>query len=473
MIKNKSMLKKVFALICVAGFCVSVNSATNARLYALGQPFYAGDILLSAYQGWQMLGYPDQMQGSFDYTGTDRWGPVILIKSVGENVALGATLNTTDKRTKGSVLASTGFVTKANEFTIEPDPSLKQIPTMPQYHFGIKIGEHKIGVDAYFETQNFSTNRSSVLDDTTINVYTDSDFKLETKMTVFGGKISGRFAFGNFAWNPWFSYGVPYLDGTVDDKATIINTSDPVNTITTKNVTTKTFDMNKTSQLEDMFLTFGSCFDYTFGDKAWAIIGGWYRNETWQYRSTIGETVTTNGTVTFDTLKTALSPRYNNIFVDYFAALTPKIFDEFLIGFEYQGGFSIYDQTYEDHSQVDTTLSTYWNSFIINMEKPMHINRKAIDVFTVRGALRYEIGRIVERTEQLINGGLVVNEFTKTLTTNAEDAEGMAMFLGFGYKLRRVKLDLAVRLATWKQSGLFSGPYPGALTMTVDLHKKK
>jgi hypothetical protein len=222
---------------------------------------------------------------------------------------------------------------------------------------------------------------------------------------------------------------------------------------------------------KDMLLTFGSCLDYTFGDKAWAIIGGWYRNETWQFKSTIGETVTTNGTVTFDTVKTGISPRYNNKFADYFAAITPKIFKELLIGFEYQGGFSIFKQTYENHSQVDTILSTYWNDFIINMERPIQVDRKWIDVFTVRGALRYEIGRVIERTEQLKDGVLVVNEYKKTLSTDIESAEGMALLLGFGYQKNRVTVDLAMRLATWKQSGIFSGPFPGALSMTVDLHK--
>jgi len=457
--KNK-ILKKVFALICLAGLCVSVNAATNGRCYALGQPFFVGDILNSAGQGWVMLYHLDKMQGTADFTGpTGKPGPVILIKSLGDNFAMGATLNTFDRRTGGSVLASTGFLNKAILFTPEPDVTQQRFPNWPQLHFGLKIGEQRIGLDAFFETQNYGKNSNSDILDTITNVTGTSEFKQKTAINNVGGKISARFAFGNLAWNPWFCYGVPYLDGSVSDVLTSTKTDTVI-----QNTTDMIFSMNK----EDRLLTFGSCLDYTFGDWGWGIIGAWYRNETFQFKGEVTEKQTLNSSILYQHDSTRVSPRYNNSFYDYFISITPNVFENLTVAFEYQGGFSILDQKFEDKSQTDTTITTYYNDFIIALERPITVNRKLIDVLTARGSLRYAVGRQIEKTTK--PDGSVL-EFVKSMSTNYEQLEGMAIFFGFGYQKKRVTVDMAMRLLLWNQLGIVTGPPPAAITFTVDLHK--
>ena len=452
MFQEKRILKKVFAFICVAGFCISVNSATNGRGYALGQPYFLGDIINSTGQGWQMLGYPDQIQGSADYTTPDgKPGPVIMIKSLGEYCAIGATLNTFDRRTGGSVLASTAFLKKAMEYS-GSSIFYDRFPNWPQLHFGFKIGQQKFGIDGWYEMQNYGINDN----------FNDSVSTRESKKDVsvknIGGKISARFAFGNLAWNPWFAYGVPYLDGTYSDDFTLSITDTVL-----QNTTDMTFSMNKADRL----LTFGSCLDYTFGDWGWAIIGGWYRNETFQFKTQTEELSTLNGSTIYSHDSTTISPRYNNSFYDYFVSVTPNIFENFLIGFEYQGGFMVLNQKYEDKSQTDTSLTTIYNDLLICMEKPINANRRLVDVFTVRGALRWAVGR---NSLKVTRPDGTEQEWINGISTMIDEMEGMFVFFGIGYKKKRVTVDLALRMLQWKQLAILNGPPPGSITLTVDLH---
>ncbi|MCI0474354.1 MAG: hypothetical protein L0Y76_12300, partial [Ignavibacteria bacterium] len=208
MLGKKKILTKVFVLVCITGICFSVNSATNGRCYAMGQPYFLGDIILVTVQGWHMLGYLDQIQGSADYTTPEmRGGPVILIKSLGENVAFGATMSTFDKRTGGSVLQSVNFLGKAMEFSGSSD-LYTRFPNYPQLHFAFKIGQQKIGLDGWYEMQHYEINKS------TSDSISSTDSKKNMRVFNVGGRISARFAFGNLAWNPWFGYGAPIVNGT-------------------------------------------------------------------------------------------------------------------------------------------------------------------------------------------------------------------------------------------------------------------
>jgi hypothetical protein len=100
------MMKKSLAVICIAGLFVSLHAVPNARYFALGQACFVGDILVSTAQPWQILGYPDQIQGTADVTSNQQPGPAIMIKSLGENAAIGLAANMFDKRTKGQVFNS-------------------------------------------------------------------------------------------------------------------------------------------------------------------------------------------------------------------------------------------------------------------------------------------------------------------------------------------------------------------------------
>ncbi len=463
MAKRRKMLKFVYSLVCISGIFISINAATNARIYALGSAYFLGDILNSVGQGWQMLGYPDQIQGSADFTGPrGKPGPVVIVKSLGENVAIGTTLNTFDRRTGGSVLASTGFLKEAILITPEPDTKQDKFPNWPQLHLGFKIGEQKIGIDAFYETQNYGKRRSGTSIDTLANMTSNSEYKLNTSVHNVGGKISARFAFGNFAWNPWFSYGVPFLAGSARDELLSSKITG------TDTVTLSVIDAKYTMEGADRMLTFGSCLDYTFGDWGWAIIGGWYRNETFQFKSDVHEYSTVNGTSVYDDRKIDLSARWDNKYYDYFASITPNIFDDFLIGFEYQGGFNIIDRYYDDKSENDTAVTTFYNDIIVAMEKPLEVNRSWCDKFTPRGSLRYSFGRVTE-TVEMVNGS--VEETIESISTMNGDLEGMAIFFGFGYVKKRMTIDFAMRLLNWNSLGLIQGAPPASVTMTVDLHK--
>jgi hypothetical protein len=469
MFKEKKIVKTVLTIIFITGFFISVHSAANGRTYSLGQAFFVGDIILSSVQGWHMLGYPDQIQGSMKFLPTGEPGPVILIKSIGENFAMGATLNTFDRRTGGSVLASPNFLNAAINMT--PEPSLfDRFPNYPQLHFGFKIGEQKFGIDGFFETQNYGRTRTSDLFDTASGIKTVTEYDLNTIVRNYGGQVSARFAFGNLAWNPWFKYGIPYLDGSMSDLSRS-NT-----TIGSDTMTLGTKDMDFSMKGADRLITFGSCLDYTFGDWGWAIIGGWYRNETYQFKTETDDALTITDMsadsvlLSSNTSSSNISARYNNNYYDYFASVTPNIFDDLLIGFEYQGGFRVLHGKYENNSANDTTITAIYNDIIICLERPIETESlRWCDKLIPRGALRYSFGRGLEKVE-FTDGR--VEEYKGPISTQAlGTVEGMLLFLGFGYQKSRMTVDFGMNIMSWDKYGVVQGPPPAVLTMTVDLHK--
>lgn len=452
MFREKGALKKVFTILCLTGFCISVNSATNGRGYALGQPYFLGDIINSVGQGWQMLGYPDQIQGSFDYTTPEaKSGPIIMIKSLGENVAIGASLSTFDKRTGGSILQSVNFLGKAMEFSGSSD-FYTRFPNYPQLHFGFKIGQQKIGLDGWYEMQHYGINKS------TSDSAGSTDSKKNMRVTNSGGKISARFAFGNLAWNPWFGYGVPYVNGTRHDVS--------VHTIADTVLRTNT-DLTYSCNNEKRMITFGSCLDYSFG-WGWAIIGGWYRNETFQFKIRTQELSTVNDSIIYSHDTSKVSCRYNNSFYDYFVSITPDVFENFLIGFEYEGGFNILRQRFEKRADADSTQTIFYNDFMLCMEKPIDVNRKWIDVFTIRAGLRWSIGR---RELEVVQTNGSIEKWIYSISSKIDGMETTGFYYGFGYKKKRIMIDVAVKVLSWKDVAPFYSPPVGSLTMTVDLHK--
>ncbi len=199
----------------------------------------------------------------------------------------------------------------------------------------------------------------------------------------------------------------------------------------------------------------------------WAIIGAWYRIETFQMEVIKDQKVTTNGTVNLDTSITTISPRSYNQFVNYFVSVTPNLFEDFLLGIEYQGGFSIIHQEFDNNANTDTTNTTYFNDIIIAMEKLHQCTRPWCDVLTVRGSLRYTFGWTVNRFD-FTDGDY--EEEVSPLSTK-DGVEGMQLFFGIGYNKARVTVDFGMQMMEWNNTGIIAGPYPAAVSMTVDLYK--
>ncbi len=460
------MLKKMVVAFCLVGMVALVYAQSTARFYALGQPWFLGDILLVANQGWQALAYPDQIQGTYDYA-ANQPGPIILTKSLGSNMAVGLTANTFDRVTQGSVLFSREFFDRGNLVASPPFQQAK-FPNLPQYHFGLKIGEHRIGVDAFFE--EIDRTKKITQDpwtDTASNVTISGSTIQKAKMINVGGQLSARIAFGSLAWNPWFKYGIPSIAHTNYDT----NRSTAAGS-TTINLSEQLGQMNGKHSL----MAFGSCFDYDFGDAGWAIACFGYRNETFRFQQAIKTSTMVDNVLTASTDTTIVFPtRYDNDYYSYFISYTPKLFNDFLLGFEYQGQCLIKRLLHPEKLVPDTIGTDFYNDIIVCMEKPIAVNKPWCNKFIARGSLRYSLKRAFNPNNdaKIITPDGQVTEISGELTTKWQDKfEGILPSLGFGYKVGRFTMDAAFNLTGWGQGlGFLNFPPVMAMTATVDLHK--
>lgn len=446
------MFRKIFSAVFITGMFIALDASTSARVYALGQAYFLGDILGSAGSAWQMLGYPDQVQ--FTWPIADQQpGPALFIKSLGENAAVGITANVFDKRTKGSVFM-TPYYQNSTQFAGLFDEDQRLFPNYPQLNFAFKIAGQKFGLNAFYQAETFD-KFDFIPSSTTQYIKSEKD----GSVSDFGGCVSARIGFGNFGWYPWIRVAVPQLDGKKPE-TTVSDSAGTLKTVQTSSHSTMADDGSR-----NLMANVGSCFDYTFGDWGWGIIGGWYRNEQYKFM----QTSTAN--------PTTYSPKYFGDFYDYFAAFTPKIFDDCLIGFEYQGGYQKTGFNYENLSNPDSTFHTWFNDFIFVLEKPVKLNNKWMTKITPRGSMALSVGRKMEQWKKQIPGnpGLfeVHKEWTPISTLNYEKKDGLVAYFGCGMTLfRRFTIDICSDVFTWQQQGgsMFLGPPPTYMTMTVDLH---
>jgi hypothetical protein len=411
-----------------------------------------GDILVSAAQPWQILGYADKIQATWDVTAERQPGPAILIKSLGDNAAIGLSANMFDKRTKGSVFL-TPFYQRSTTFASLYDPNQRLFPNLPQLNVAFKVGEQKFGLNAFYQVETFNNSRFTPSSD---RDYMKSE--VDGTTSDVGGCFSARLGLGNLGWNPWVRIGLPILSGKENSTQVSFDSATGMTTTLISSTESKLAGGN----VRNLLFNAGSCFDYTFGDRAWAIVGAWYRNEEYKFV----KTTTGSATATY-------SPKYRARYYDYFAAVTPKVFDDFLIGFEYQGAYSLTANNYEDMPRNDTTSRKWYNEIIIAMEKPIRLSHPWFKVFTPRGSLVFNIGRAVERTEIAVAGNpslIDVREiWTPMRTINYENRDGLLAYLGCGLTIKRATIDLATDVFEWyKQGSMFLGPPPTYVTMTLD-----
>ena len=441
------MFKKLAAAVCFAGLFAAAFGGNNARMYALGQPWFPLDITLVGGQGWHTLQFKDQIQGTFDYA-VNQPGPVVVVKSLGENCAAGLTFNTFDRVTKGSVLASSEFFTYANLCSSVPMKQPK-FPNLPQYHFGMKIGEHMIGVDAFFEEVDAS------------NYQKDDAAGIEEKRSGmildYGGQLSARIALGNAALNPWFKYGIP----TVNHLFTHTETG---------------YEQKITGSMDGAhrMINTGLCGDMDFGGLGWAIACFGFRNETFRFRND----TTTNGVTT----GAAKQTRYDNTFLSYFVTYTPKLvnFKDFTLAIEYQGQYHTKrwlhpsDSPNVARTATDTIGTNVYNDIIICMEKTVSVNKGWCNKLVARGSLGFSLKRQTNvndgtGVEYILPSGNIQRGLGEWLTNDGRP-EGILPTLGMGYVVGRMTIDAALNLAGWGDKGFINGPPLLAFTATVDLH---
>ena len=441
------MFKKLFVIVNLIAVLAPLHAATNARIHSLGYAYFVGDILVSVPQGWQILLYPDQIQGDAAIA-EKRPGPVVMTKSIGENFAFGASVNTFDRRTKGSTMFSQ-YYQRSILFADKQDPFNQTVPNFPQLNFAFKIGEQKFGINIFGETKKFDEKRVTPSNDTD---YISSEETCRT--SVVGGCITARIG-GNFGWNPWFRVGVPILES-----------EDVSKQVTGGTVVVDTVKVNNTDRRSrNLMFNFGSCFDYTFGDFAWAIIGAWYRSEQYKF---VRINSNSPDTPTY-------SPRWDHNYLEYFAAITPKVFGNLMLGLEYQGAYFWDKIEYQDGLKQDTTNQRWYNSVLIAMELPIKVKKlRILDTFTPRGCLRYNIGKGMRKTEieNVSNPGVVdvTEEWFPVSTKNDVLQEGMILYLGFGLTKRRVTIDVSTNVLDWFNLGMVTLPPATHLTLTCNLH---
>ncbi len=459
------MLRKLITIVLFICMAITVNAATNARTAALGNAWVIGDITLVANQGWQTLSYPDQIQASL--AGGKSPGSVFLIKSFGESMAIGITANTVDNQTKGSVLASKEFV--ADALSIGAYDPTNLLYNLPQYHFGIKIGEHKIGIDAFYEQWDKNENTVQEPDS---NTAITSNYKKSVYIGNIGGQLSARLAFNKLAINPWFKYGFPITKSEFNYQE---------NSAGNELRFSRSFKQDKKTK---MLLT-GLSLDYDFGDVGWAIVSFGYRKECFGFIE--NSSYDTTGSIirrsVYSGNATALgemAAKYNNNFYSYFIAYSPKLPKDIFLAFEYHGGKVDKEVDYfnrpADSAKIMKKVG-YENAVMVVMEKPIATNKSWCTKFIPRGSLTYSFSRTPKifdpndtYWEYTIHGKTYTKKDPYSMATG-DFADGMILNVGFGWVIKKFTLDFAFNFPAWgdDKSGL-TGPPIALFTTTVDLH---
>lgn len=457
------MFKKLLAIITIAGISFPIVAQNieglNARIDAMGGSGVGGDIGWTVGQPRALFTYPDQIQGSaiikdiMDKGQT--FGRIIIIKSLGDNVFLGLTLNNSamllrEKQTFSFYDESQLFLNAIGD--LEIGSINENFQTMPHVNLCFKItDDYSVGAGFILERTSFEKSIVKPAD--------DLDSTNEKSITNVGGIVDAKITAGPVAIIPSIKFGFPRIKGIEENKDT-------------SNISKYGWKSKKGYFLKGGLL---ACTD--IGNTFW-ICGAWYRKESYQFQKDI-EIDSLGKKYTID----SLGYEYDNTVIDWFIGFNPPFSDKFYLAFEYDGALKIMNKTASattiletDKLCNDTTINRWYHDFRLGMERSIG-NVWIFDDITARAGLAYKISKETEERVNSFDSGKFTQKDVKITKTNKDPisptAEGLKVTAGIGFTKWRAKVDISADILRWSEgSGLFSGPSAAMATLTFDISGK-
>lgn len=458
---------RLFLIICIltVSLIVNVNAqnieGVNARLDGMAGSGVADDIGWTVGNPRSISGFKDLIQGSallkkFDGKG-NQFGRIMAIKSIGEKLSLGLTLNNKRVMNKDFV----GNMFSFYEFGFGEHLNINKVD-LPHINLCYEINDvFTIGAGLYSE---YNKSRSSKIDTLTNELNPDTADIIENlgdgKYSAIRPVIDAKIVAGKLSIVPIFSIGLPRFQLSQYEK---INDS----IVISKNSNVSAKDAVNLKTGIQLWGEIGNNF----------LIGGfWFDNVKYN----LSKMKFKNTKDSKDTL--IYGAEYSHRSFDWFVGIQNYFSDDLFFAPEYNGG--VYVST-ADHSKQVTGDSTevrsmleknfyVYHFFRLGMEKTLKA-KKFLDELSFRTGFVYKYYHD-SYTKKDVNGGILNEKNLVMIKCNATSSDGpnngTRVSAGIGLKKGRATIDMSVDLINWGESGIISGPKPAIVTITVDMGKK-
>ncbi len=482
----KKIIFSVLILFLTYSLYAQNIEGVNARIDAMGGAGVTSDIGWTIGKPSSLYGFGDQVQLSaliIPIEGIGQsFGSIIAIKSLGENLFLGITLNNRRAMSSFFYKKSSEFGGFGELFDYETQPG-QYFPDFPQVNFCIRPNDNlSIGVGAFLEHSKYdATHKPYFVSNVETGGQTEDkliqyDSTTLKKYFGIGGNLDARIWFGESGVkiNPEFRIFFPFLDGSLESNA--LNKFKDTGYKFTKD--TSLIDMKYTSNTTDlgknMYLRAGAKISATINETFW-ILGLWYQTEKFELEKTLEiDSAFFTSTSTDDSSYSAseTSFQYNKNHFSWWLGCEPSFSDNLIFTPEYSGKVMIFDILPPPGASQDSTLTRITHKFRLGAEmsvKGFWIFKEFLPRF---GAVYYITRDIwdyknsegeVDTTSELIKWPYSSNcsfEFQ-------DDGKRGKITAGFGLKGKRGYFDLSLDLLNWEATGITG---PGAAIATVGMY---
>jgi hypothetical protein len=415
------MFKKLLVLSAVSALLFSV-SAQNARVQSMGGCNIFDDITRLISNPAYLNDYTDQIQATA--ISSTSFGPAIGIKSLGGKLNVGL-LALPIGGSGSSVLTSPFYGTAMD--ALDTIPQLGNLstafPTIPHLLFGVDLDAVTIGLDFFVELTRYKSDAEAL--DTFNNVTNETHVK--EKISNVGGILSANIDLGNFTVSPLFGIGMPKTNGTVEQKAFNLDTTNEVETESS------------------LFLTFGAELGLDINNFDF-IFGGLYTNESFQFKVNTDE-----------------SYEYKNNFLDFYVGLVAEVLNNLLLVSQYNIGI-------DNAEIIDTNTaggtdfkgSFFSHNFRLGLERPI-AGVWIFDEVIPRAGFEYMVRGV---NFKAVNSGGPASE---TTVNNENSATQVRLTTGVGISKGIAAIDLGIQIGNW--GGVLTGPNVILGTLTLDFGK--
>lgn len=484
------MVKKLFAILLLTGFCFAVFSQNvegiNARIDGMGGSGMTADLGWSVGHPCQIGKFPNQFQGTIYTTPIpdigETFGAIIAVLAFGDIVRLGFTFNERIHMPYG-FYKDGGFYLEAKH--INGDNAADKFAMVPSLSLCFQFNsDFSLGIGGYFEGQGYDVTEDNVFryapasggDSITVNW---AHNEIKKKIRVYGVVIDGWFAIGGLHVRPEFTYGFPAIQGQeTGNYITKLERSLQANPAAA-GATFDGIEEDITWSSPNTRLIKTGILMWAANDNFEVDWGVWYQQKSYQFtKDVINDTVTLdatgNRTYNGPARGVEAESHRNSTSIDYFIGLAPAFADNFTFAPEYDGGFG-WGKFKDPDIAADSSFFHMYHNFRLGIEK--HIAD-----FWFFDRLTFRSGVVAYWTKEwryIENGG-----FDGT-TTSDENMPWGSFFWGsefgkkqakvaggIGLKKGRGQFDVSVDFLKWKQ-GVVSGPPSAMATINIDFGRNK
>lgn len=489
---NEVFMKKIVLLVLFIFYLpfvvLSQNlEGINARVDAMGGVFSMDD------PGWAigspslMANVPDILHGSIfinavpnlgegDNIG-ETYGGILLVKSLGEIIRLGFTLN--ERRYMPVAFYESG--SRFLNFGGEGASQLDSMIMVPSVSLAFKINDNiNFGFGGFFKSFGYNGERKSSesyvaangTDTLSVNYIHD---ELDKKIAVYGFVFDALLSFGGFQIRPSIMYGIPTIKGT--EKTDFISklesslSSRPAASGTVFEGNTK--DM-KWESPNTRLLKGGAVF-VIGSDNLKLNIGGFYQEKNYQFKWTgIKDSVNLDatGARTFEDKQTEVSSsERSERGIDYFIGLSPSFADNFIFHPEYDGGIGWMDGK-QPGITADSSLFYMYHNLRLGVEKAIPDFWIFDNIFLRAGVVGFwsKAWQTIENSQTLnVDEDLPWSFNFYGVNHGRKQAKVSG---GLGVKKGRGQFDVSVDFLQWKQ-GIIVGAPAAIASVSIDFGTNK